>query len=316
MAEDELLALYWTVSRSGRGARRAANGACSTGATAAPRPPASGSRGIGLWHADIEHQLETRTLARDEGRSSTTPGCAYLQVEFLADFFVAPATARSGRVRPRPPAAVRHRRGVRCPPHQGRATSPARRASWPQLTERSPSCARTRPSTRRARSSTSSCRSTSTSTRSTRRSSSSADAGAANGGLAIDTWHMAKLGIAPDDLRQIAPEYLIAWVELSRRPVREHARSRRRDRQPPPAARARASSTSPPTSRSARRSATRARGASRCSRRSCAACRSSRSSTGRTRRPPRSSAPASREREAKEATVSSDRQAPVSTASG
>ena len=39
-------------------------------------------------------------------------------------------------------------------------------------------------------------------------------AGAANGGVAIDTWHMGKLGIAPDDLRQIPPP-LLSWVELS-----------------------------------------------------------------------------------------------------
>ena len=39
-------------------------------------------------------------------------------------------------------------------------------------------------------------------------------AGAKNGGLVIDTWHMAKLGIAPDDLKRIPLEYL-TWVELS-----------------------------------------------------------------------------------------------------
>jgi sugar phosphate isomerase/epimerase len=39
-------------------------------------------------------------------------------------------------------------------------------------------------------------------------------AGAANGGLVIDTWHMAKLGIAPEDLKRIPLEYL-TWVELS-----------------------------------------------------------------------------------------------------
>jgi sugar phosphate isomerase/epimerase len=39
-------------------------------------------------------------------------------------------------------------------------------------------------------------------------------AGAKNGGLVIDTWHMAKLGIAPDDLKEIPLEYL-TWVELS-----------------------------------------------------------------------------------------------------
>jgi sugar phosphate isomerase/epimerase len=39
-------------------------------------------------------------------------------------------------------------------------------------------------------------------------------ANASNGGLAIDTWHMAKLGIEPDDLRRI-PLRLLSWVELS-----------------------------------------------------------------------------------------------------
>jgi sugar phosphate isomerase/epimerase len=39
-------------------------------------------------------------------------------------------------------------------------------------------------------------------------------AGAANGGVAIDTWHMSKLGIAPDELRRIPPQYL-SWIELS-----------------------------------------------------------------------------------------------------
>ena len=37
---------------------------------------------------------------------------------------------------------------------------------------------------------------------------------APNGGLAIDTWHMAKLGIEPDELRRIQPRHL-GWVELS-----------------------------------------------------------------------------------------------------
>jgi sugar phosphate isomerase/epimerase len=40
------------------------------------------------------------------------------------------------------------------------------------------------------------------------------DAGRRNGGLAIDTWHMGKLGITPDELKRIPREYL-RWVELS-----------------------------------------------------------------------------------------------------
>ena len=39
-------------------------------------------------------------------------------------------------------------------------------------------------------------------------------AGATNGGLALDTWHLAKLGIAPAELGRIPAAYL-SWVELS-----------------------------------------------------------------------------------------------------
>jgi sugar phosphate isomerase/epimerase len=39
-------------------------------------------------------------------------------------------------------------------------------------------------------------------------------AAAPNGGLAIDTWHLGKLNLAPDDLRRIPPRW-IGWVELS-----------------------------------------------------------------------------------------------------
>jgi sugar phosphate isomerase/epimerase len=39
-------------------------------------------------------------------------------------------------------------------------------------------------------------------------------AGAENGGLAIDTWHMGKLGIPPAELGRVPPRYL-SWIELS-----------------------------------------------------------------------------------------------------
>ena len=39
-------------------------------------------------------------------------------------------------------------------------------------------------------------------------------ASAPNGGLAIDSWHLGKLNLEPDDLRRI-PSRWISWVELS-----------------------------------------------------------------------------------------------------
>ncbi|HTR32477.1 MAG TPA: TIM barrel protein [Gaiellaceae bacterium] len=39
-------------------------------------------------------------------------------------------------------------------------------------------------------------------------------ANAGNGGLAIDTWHLGKLGLEPEELRRIPPRF-VSWVELS-----------------------------------------------------------------------------------------------------
>ena len=59
------------------------------GATAAPNAAKFGFKGLGLWHADIEHQLETSSL-NEMKQIFDDAGLQYLQVEFLADFFVAP----------------------------------------------------------------------------------------------------------------------------------------------------------------------------------------------------------------------------------
>ena len=39
-------------------------------------------------------------------------------------------------------------------------------------------------------------------------------ADAPNGGLAFDTWHLGKLGLAPEELRRVDPRF-VSWVELS-----------------------------------------------------------------------------------------------------
>ena len=115
-------------------------------------------------------------------------------------------------------------------------------------------------------------------------------ADAPNGGLAIDTWHMAKLGIEPGRAapHPAAPPRL---GRAQRRPLREHARPDRRDGQPPQAPRRGRVPDPRLRRRLPRGRLRRARGASRCSRRSCATCRSSRSSTEPTRRACRSSSP-------------------------
>ncbi len=108
----------------------------------------------------------------------------------------------------------------------------------------------------------------------------------------LGTW--ASCGIAPEELRAgPAPRRRLGRAVRRRRRV--HGRPDRRGRSTTASCPARASSTSPATSRRCAGPATPGRGASRCCRRSCGTCRSRRSSTAPTRRRPRSSARALRE---------------------
>ena len=126
MGEVELLALYWTVSgpvdvHDGREwSLFEWRDRCAQAAT-------TGFKGIGLWHADVEHQLETRTLTEMK-QIFDDAGLRYLEVEFLADFFVAPGEPRARS--PTSAASSCSRRPRRSTPTTSRsATSPARRAS-------------------------------------------------------------------------------------------------------------------------------------------------------------------------------------------
>ncbi len=208
---DEILASYWTVS----GLTEPAVGRewslfgwldrCREAATA-------GFVGLGLWHADIEHMLESRSLA-ELSKVFADAGLSCFEAEFLTDFFadpVDPARAESDRRRrllfdtasafgahhikvgnllgmPRELDRVTEAFAELC---EDAAVNTDAKVAY----EFMPFDANVR----------------------------SLDAalrlveGAAqpNGGLAIDTWHMAKLGIDPAELRRLPPQYL-AWVELS-----------------------------------------------------------------------------------------------------
>jgi sugar phosphate isomerase/epimerase len=171
-----------------------------------------GFDGIGLWHADIEHQLETRSL-EDMSRIFDDSGLKHLEVEFIADFFVeegADARKESDRLRKLlfDTAAAMNAHHIKVgnipgtPCELDRVTESyaelcadaARHTDAKILYEFMPFDVNV----------------------------DSLDkalqllegAGADNGGVVIDTWHMAKLGIAPDELRRIPVKYL-GWIELS-----------------------------------------------------------------------------------------------------
>jgi sugar phosphate isomerase/epimerase len=211
MGEIELLDLYWT-SAGPADVHVGREWSTFEWADRCAQATRVGFRGLGLWHADIEHQLETRTLA-DMKRIFDDAGLIHLQVEFLADFFVEPGLqARTDSDLRRgllfDTAATFDAHHIKVGNIPGTPCQPGR------LTEEFAAL----------------CDDAANHTDATvvyefmpfDVNVNTLDAalelvegaGRPNGGLAIDTWHMAKLGIAPEDLRRIPPEYL-SWVELS-----------------------------------------------------------------------------------------------------
>src|SRR5581483_2822112 len=211
MAGADLLGLYWTVSgpvevHVGR------EWSLFDWRDRCEQAALVGMAGIGLWHADLEHQLETRDLAEVK-RIMDDAGLRYLELEFLMDWFLDADDERrraSDETRKLLWAAA----AALDAHHVKVGNIPGTPCELPRLVERyAELCA------------------------------DAAEhhdakvvyefmpfdvnvhdldaalavvegADAPNGGLAIDTWHMAKLGIEPDDLRRIPAKHL-AWVELS-----------------------------------------------------------------------------------------------------
>jgi sugar phosphate isomerase/epimerase len=211
MAEPELLALYWTVSgpvdvHVGREwstfewRQRCAHAA------------RVGFRGLGLWHADIGHQLQSRTL-RDMKAIFDDTGLQYLELEFLDDFFVEPGepariASDARRALLLEAAATFGAHHIKVGNIPGTACELSRLTeAFAQLCEEAARHTDARivyeflPFDVNVNSLDTAIALVE-------------DAGQRNGGLAIDTWHMAKLGIAPEDLRRIPPHYL-SWMELS-----------------------------------------------------------------------------------------------------
>ncbi len=88
--EVELVGLYWTVSgpvevHVGR------EWSLFSWRERCEEAAKVGFSGLGLWHSDIEHQLETSTL-REIKETFDGAGLKYLELEFLQDWFLDPGT--------------------------------------------------------------------------------------------------------------------------------------------------------------------------------------------------------------------------------
>lgn len=208
---DDLLGLYWTVSgpvevHIGR------EWSLFDWRDRCEQAARVGMAGLGLWHADLEHLLETRTLGELK-QIMDANGLRYLELEFLMDWFLDPDDERR-RASDETRKLLFEAAAELDAHHIKIGNIPGTLCELPQLTERyAELCANAAqhhdakvvyelmPFDVNVH---------------------DLDAALAivegadvpNGGLAIDTWHMAKLGIEPDDLRRV-PTRFLSWVELS-----------------------------------------------------------------------------------------------------
>ena len=211
MGEVDLVALYWTVSgpvevHFGREwSTFSWRDRCAEAAKV-------GFKGIGLWHADIEHQLESTTL-QEMKQVFDDSGLEYIQLEFLQDFFVPdgdPLRQDSDKRRKLlfDAAATFDAHHIKV------GNIPGTEAGLDQVTEGFAELCRDAANHTNAKV-VYEFMPFDVNVNSLEKSLQVVEgAGQPNGGLAIDTWHMAKLGIQPEDMKRIPREYL-TWIELS-----------------------------------------------------------------------------------------------------
>ena len=209
MASEDLLGLYWTTSgpvevHVGREwSLFDLRDRCEHAARV-------GFSGVGLWHADLEHVLGGRTLA-DVKLLLDDNGLEHLELEFLWEWFLDEDDER------RRESDARRRllfdaAGALSAHHVKVGNIPGTPCELPTLTERfAELCADAAehhdakivyefmPFDVNVRD---------------LETALAVVGDIENAGVAIDTWHMAKLGIEPDELRRV-PAGRIGWVELS-----------------------------------------------------------------------------------------------------
>jgi sugar phosphate isomerase/epimerase len=208
---DALVALYWTVSGpvEVHGGREWSLFDLADRCKQASRVR---FKGIGLWHADLEHVLETRSLA-DVKRLLDDNGLEYLELECLLDWFLDPdderrKTADATRELLFEAAAALDAHHIKV------ANIFSRPCELPLLTERyAELCADA--AERHGARMVYEFMPPDVNVQDLDTALAIVEgAGSPNAAVAIDTWHMAKLGIQPAELERIPPG-LFGWFELS-----------------------------------------------------------------------------------------------------
>jgi sugar phosphate isomerase/epimerase len=220
-AGDDLIALYWTTSgpvevHVGREwSLFDLRDRCEHAARV-------GFRGIGLWHADLEHVLETRTLA-EVRLLLEDHGLADIELEFLGDWFLDPHDERRRASDER--RALLFEAASELPAHHVKVGNiMGTECELPQIVERfGELCADA------ARHIDAKVvyefMPYDVNVNDVEKALAVVEgASAANGGLAFDAWHLGKMRLEPDDLRRIPPRF-VSWVELCDGPY-EYAEDR------------------------------------------------------------------------------------------
>ncbi|MCI2415935.1 sugar phosphate isomerase/epimerase [Saccharopolyspora sp. K220] len=172
----------------------------------------TGMAGLGLWHADLAHLLEHRSLA-EIGQIFRDHGLDVLEIEFLNDWFLDPGTP--GRQASDETRKLLFDAAAELDAHHIKVGNilgtPCERAKLidrfgelcadAATRHRAPIVYELMPFDLNAPTLDTALEVVE-------------GAGAENSGLAVDFWHLGKLGLTPEDLRVIPPRYL-SYVELS-----------------------------------------------------------------------------------------------------
>jgi sugar phosphate isomerase/epimerase len=172
-----------------------------------------GFSGIGLWHADLEHVLETRTLA-EVASLLDEHGLRHLELEFLMDWFLDPEDERrqaGDRIR-----ALLWEAAAALPQthHIKVGNIPGTDCEFDRLVESYAELCADAAEHHDARI-VYEFMPPDVNVHDLETALALVEAAdAPNGGLAFDTWHLGKLDVQLDDLRTV-PHRHIGWVELS-----------------------------------------------------------------------------------------------------
>ena len=211
-ADVDLLGLYWTVSgpvevHVGREwSLFDLRDRCAQAARV-------GFSGLGIWHADLEHMLGEGKTLREMRSLFDEYGLRHVELEFLGDWFLDPDDERR-KVSDRTRALL----------YEAAAALPAHHIKVGNLA--GTECDLSRMIDAYGELCADAAEHTDakivyefmpydTVVNSLDAALAVVEgADAPNGGLVLDTWHLGKLEIEPDDLRRIPPRF-VSWVELS-----------------------------------------------------------------------------------------------------